>query len=285
MSGMNFDSMVPLTDDVDLGQYRIKGVRNAQGKIVRYLPQDIETAATVFCLTGLLTKTSEVLGISTAALGKWTEREEWINTVTRIQRQHSYELDHKLSNIINLAYDSVVDRLVNGDEVVTKEGEKVRKKMSGRDAAWIGSVLFDKRQIGRKLPTAISEAVNADEKLNQIAQKMAEMAAAMPPPVRDITPAIDANSTPATIDVAEDDDMGKSVQPHNGMRPLGPSLSDGPDFQPVKPTPHNRNAALKEDLSATTYTLVEDEPPAQAQAPTPKGAMTPFGNLDVDDLI
>jgi len=276
--GMNFDSIVPLPDGTDLGSYRIRGVRNAKGQIVRYLPEDIETAAAVYYLTGTLLKTGELLDVATSTISKWVDREEWINTITRLRRQHSDELDHKLSRIIDLAYDEVTERLINGDEVVTREGEKVRKRMSGRDAAWIGSVLFDKRQIGRKLPTAINDSVNADEKLNQIAQKMAEMAAAMPPPVRDITPAVDTHAPGAAHQ--EDIDMGRGINPNNGMRPIAPSQRDMPDFAEVhKPTP--ANAPLKEDLGATRYTPVEPQTPVAH-----RGEVMPFGNLaDVDDLL
>jgi hypothetical protein len=194
-----------MNSETDLKQYRIRGVRNAKGQIVRYLPEDIETAAAVYYLTGTLTRTSEVLKVPASTISKWMDRDEWINAITRLRRRHSDELDHKLSRIINLAYDEVVERLENGDEIITKDGERMRKRMSGRDAAWIGSVLFDKRQISRKLPSTVTDSVSADEKLNQIAQKMAEMVAAMPPPVRDITPGRDT-----TVVV---DNIGRGMEP------------------------------------------------------------------------
>lgn len=251
--GMNFNSVVPLPPDVDLKQYRIRGVRNAEGKIVRYTDQDIETAATVYFLTGTAKATAEVLDISTSAIGKWLDHDIWIATITRLRRQHTDTLDVKLSYIINLAYDGVVDRLQNGDEVVTKDGTKVRKKMSGRDAAWIGSVLFDKRQIGRKLPTKIQEAGNTDEKLNQIAQRLADMAAAQ----QQHLPPVDVTPRGAPIDIQPDDaeqrpTPARRPKPGEGIRPIAPSLTMEPDFEPV--------------------------------APPAEGEYTPFGG-DIDDLI
>jgi hypothetical protein len=80
----------------------------------------------------------------------------WVDILDQAKRERQAELDAKFTKIIHKATDEIMDRLDNGDEVLTKNGEIRRKRIAGREAAWIVGVITDKRAVIRGLPTNIT---------------------------------------------------------------------------------------------------------------------------------
>ena len=91
--------------------------------------------------------------------------------VSRIRDEKKDEIDGKLSGIIEQAFDVVKDRLANGETVfVGKDAQERKKPVTARDATWIGAVSFDKRQIMRNQPTAITSN-STTETLRKLAEE------------------------------------------------------------------------------------------------------------------
>ena len=223
---------------MELEELKLRGVRNAEGQIVRYSADDVEKVAIAYFLCGTVKATIEFfqsqqgirLGHST--ISKWMDREEWITATARIKKVHNDTLDTRMSSIISKAFSAVEDRMENGDVVIVK-GEMMRKPVSMRDLAWTAAVLFDKRQIARKLPTRISGGESSDDKLAQIAAKLGQIAEMGQRRPTDITP--DDNRTAG----------GHAPQPP--QRPLPTPANAG-----VQPQP-------RVDISDAVFTPVDED--------------------------
>lgn len=100
---------------------------------------------------------SSLTGVPVATIRGW-RREGWfVDLLEEIRDENNEKLDSKFTEIVQKTQDLVLDRLENGDFVLTKTGELVRKPVSVRDLALVGAITVDKRQIIRNKPTSIQE--------------------------------------------------------------------------------------------------------------------------------
>ena len=147
-------------------------------KAMNHPDATIIAAARLFQGLGSQLKTAQALGISTTTMHEWihdTGRigELWRETLQMVRTECIIETDRTMSIIIAKAYAAVLERLENGDTKVLGTGELVRCPVSAKDASWIASITFDKRQVLRNLPTQITTSA---EHLSKIADKLASMA-------------------------------------------------------------------------------------------------------------
>lgn len=131
-------------------------------------------AALAWLITGDTEKAELICGVPGRTIRDWMREDSWEHLVNEAKRLKQSELDAKFTKIIHRAVDEVADRLDNGDEVIAKDGTKVLRKLSGREAAWIAAILSDKRAILRGEPTSISKRQNSREHLSEV-QKQLEM--------------------------------------------------------------------------------------------------------------
>lgn len=136
-----------------------------QRKTVRtYSDHDKLRAVAAYVSTGTVNKASQIVEIPRRTMADWSQQEWWHEAVQRVRTEKEGELDAKITAIIDKAFDTVAERLENGETVVNpKTGERYARPISGRDAGWLGAVLFDKQRILRNLPTSISENRSSDQ--------------------------------------------------------------------------------------------------------------------------
>lgn len=129
----------------------------------KHAPNLRQQAVATYLATGDSNQAAKLTGIPARTIRSWFDQDWWIESTERLRAQHEKQLDAKLTAIIEKAMDVTLDRLEYGDEVIGKDGAPVRRKVSGRDAAVIGGVAFDKRALIRGQPTSRVERVNLDE--------------------------------------------------------------------------------------------------------------------------
>lgn len=112
-----------------------------------------KAVATYFATHNYL-KAAELTGIHERTLRRWSKEEWWAEAITEHRQALDEKLDDSYTEIINLVQQEVKDRLENGDEVIVG-GKRQRRKVSAKDAATVGGIVFDKRQLLRRLPTSI----------------------------------------------------------------------------------------------------------------------------------
>lgn len=129
-------------------------------------------AALCWIITGSAKEAGELCGIPGRTILNWMEEPSWEILVAEARKIRQGELDAKFTRVIHKAMDELVDRLDRGDEVVTKNGDTVRRKVSAREAAWIAGVLSDKRAILRGTPTSISSKVGGKEERDTLKKQL-----------------------------------------------------------------------------------------------------------------
>ncbi len=131
-----------------------KGITKKQG----WYPDEkrIEVVSLYACI-GNPTDIATLTGVPVATIRGW-RREQWfITLLEEIRDENNENLDARFTQIVNKAQDLILDRLENGDTVLTKMGELIKKPVSIRDLALVGAITVDKRQIIRNKPTSIQE--------------------------------------------------------------------------------------------------------------------------------
>jgi len=143
----------------------------------QYSDEQRREAAAHYVVHGVMTKVTELTGISSATLSDWKTKSDWWEGLTEsIRAEKSDEIDATISRTLEKSSKQLIDRIDNGDDIITKDGEHVRQLMRGRDLATVFGIMFDKRQIIRNLPTSI-KAESTDSRLNQLAEKVRELSA------------------------------------------------------------------------------------------------------------
>ena len=142
----------------------------------QYTDEQRREAAAHYVLLGNAKKVSELTNIPRTTLSDWTRCEWWQELTVSIRQEKSDEIDASITNILDAASESLLDRIKDGDHVLNKDGEVIRLGMKGRDLATVFGITFDKRQIMRNLPTSI-KAESTDTRLNQLAEKVRELQA------------------------------------------------------------------------------------------------------------
>jgi uncharacterized protein with beta-barrel porin domain len=85
-------------------------------------------------------------------------------------------VDGTLTSIIHAAAGGVMDSILHGDEVIDKNGDLVRRQMSGKDKAWVMGITFDKRALLRGDPTSRTEKVDQKALISELKEDFEAMA-------------------------------------------------------------------------------------------------------------
>lgn len=105
---------------------------------------------------GSLRRVVEITGVPRETIRDWLRSEWWDEIATNVRQQVEHSTRAKLQAIVTAGLDETHDRLLNGNEVLTKLG-KERVKMSGRDAALVTVMMYDKLRLSLNLPGRISD--------------------------------------------------------------------------------------------------------------------------------
>ena len=126
-------------------------------------------AALAWVMCGSYAEAEKLCGISARTIRNWAQEPTWPELIEQARKIKQTELDAEFTKVIHKAVKEVAERLENGDEVVTKDGDRVRKKILAKDAALIAAMFTDKRAVGRGLATSITRReAGTSEKLDVI---------------------------------------------------------------------------------------------------------------------
>lgn len=142
----------------------------------QYTAQQKLEAVTAFVMTGTVMGAVRLTGIKHQLIYEWKNKSSWWPDAYRaVKVQKQEEMDGAMTAIIHVASEEVIDRLLHGDEVITKDGDTVRKKMTGKDSAWVLSIIHDKRALLRGDPTSRTEKIDQKQLIEDLAKKFEEM--------------------------------------------------------------------------------------------------------------
>ncbi len=137
-----------------------------------HFPLELQ-ATRIFVQTGSIAATAKQLGVPMAQIRAFSKTIWWQDEVAALQRDIAAQLDANLTRVLDFTLEALLDRVTNGDVVLVKGAEK-RVRMKAATLAQVASVVFDKRQLVRNMPTAIA---GDTQKLNVLAQKLRALGA------------------------------------------------------------------------------------------------------------
>lgn len=184
-----------------------------------YTDKERIEAVALYAATGSFPRVNELTGISVTSLRGWA-KEEWFHTLLdEIRAENDHQIDAKFNEIIVGALDQLGDRVLNGDLVLNKDGELVRKPVGARDLSIVTAINIDKRQLLRGKPTHRTETVanqSVEQRLANLANEFKKLTGRQPKPseIIDVIPIQEDDNGPEP----STEERGTSGEPTE-MRP------------------------------------------------------------------
>lgn len=131
--------------------------------------QDIDEilAAQLYVEKGVTLESAKRLNITPGLFTAWANSRDGQAAVKALQRQLNSKLEARLTYILNEAAERIVTCFRDGDEHVLKTGEIVKVKVPAVHASRVFDTLFNKRQLLRHEPTAITDVEAAMRDLSE----------------------------------------------------------------------------------------------------------------------
>jgi hypothetical protein len=128
-----------------------------------------------FLSCGNLHKTSRDCLVPLSTLEQWKNQDWWKDGIKEIREGNLTQLDHKLTETLDLALDGVIDRIKKGEvSFDPKTGKKRATPAKLRDLNVAFNTLLDKRQLIRREPTRIVEQHSTAQQLSLLAKQFEE---------------------------------------------------------------------------------------------------------------
>lgn len=139
--------------------------------------EDKQRAVAAYSATGSFLKSSKLIGIPDATIRSWAKQDWWEEELRRADQSETNELKSTYTRIAKRASELLEDRLDNGDEVVTKAGDIVKKQIPGRELAIIAAVATDKRKQAMEQPHTVA-LQSSTERLGQLVEQFIRFSSA-----------------------------------------------------------------------------------------------------------
>lgn len=103
-----------------------------------YTPAQKVAAAQGWLVSGSMADAAMVAGLDVITVRKWKYSAPWWNEVVRRLKVHQQDsIEAMLNTVVNKSLSHIMDRLENGDEFITKDGDKDYLKVKAKDLASI----------------------------------------------------------------------------------------------------------------------------------------------------
>lgn len=154
-----------------------EGVVREDGEGENWLAKE---AVRAYLKCGSLAQVARELDTTVYELQKLAKTQWWTEELGSLRRVEQAALDESLSAILGKTLTEMVERLEFGEKMFNKngvpvldaEGKHVRKPVAAAVLVRIAETVFDKRQLLRGLPTALS---NESTKLQELAEKLEKL--------------------------------------------------------------------------------------------------------------
>ena len=146
------------------------------GKITLYDDTAKINAAYLYAASGNYSKVARDTNIPRTTIVSWAKDSPvWVDSLVKARQEISDEILAYNLEIVIKTNEQIIDRIDNGDTVLTKDGKQVRVPMKGRDLAVVGGIKEDKARVA--LGQATSIGVTQDSR--ELAEVWKELSRAM----------------------------------------------------------------------------------------------------------
>lgn len=122
--------------------------------------------------TGNLREAARMAKINENTVLGWAQQQWWKEGIQKIKEAKDEEMDRLYTQALDKSIVGVLDRIENGEEHVTKDGDVVLKQVGGKDMMLINAMLYDKRNLLRNNGKLVVEhKITTDERLQILADQ------------------------------------------------------------------------------------------------------------------
>lgn len=140
-----------------------------------YSPEQKASVLALYASEMTLEAISEQTGVPYSTLRFWKSQVWWQTMLDEIRGDNEEIFRFRAQQIVDKATKAVLERLELGDEVIDKNGKIQRRKITGKDAAVIGAVFFDKLRTSLNMPNVIHKHVD-ETNLKDLAENFRKVA-------------------------------------------------------------------------------------------------------------
>ncbi len=145
------------------------------GKITLYDDTAKINAAYLYAASGNYSQVARDTNISRPTLMRWAEDSPvWLEALSKARHQIGDEILAGNLKLVIKTNEEVMDRVENGDVVLTKDGKQIRVPMRGRDLAVVSGIKEDKARVALGQATSIVGKAESMESLAQVFRKLSE---------------------------------------------------------------------------------------------------------------
>jgi hypothetical protein len=171
---MAYPKAKPIKQKIDNNQHDLNALYSPRAK---YTAEEKLAAVLAYVMTGTVAGVVRLTGFKQQVISDWKNNSSWWpDAYHNVKKQKQEEVDGTLTSIVHAAAGGIMDRIMHGDEVVDKNGDLVRRKMSGKELAWVMGITYDKRALLRGDPTSRSEKVDQTKLIAELKEDFANMA-------------------------------------------------------------------------------------------------------------
>lgn len=147
------------------------------GEVFRDGPGERELAIChFFNECGTYAETARFFQMSVYEVQKLSHQPWWADEINALRIAEAAANNARFTKVLNMALTKLETRLEEGDVVIDKNGGEHFVPVDAGTLVKAIDVIFDKRQLVRNMPTAITEN---DKKLGELADKLAQLGAAL----------------------------------------------------------------------------------------------------------
>jgi len=145
------------------------------GKITLYDDTAKINAAYLYAASGNYSKVARDTNIPRTTIVSWAKDSPvWVDSLVKARQEISDEILAYNLEIVIKTNEEVLDRVKNGDVVLTKDGKQIRVPMKGRDLAVVGGIKEDKSRVALGQATSIVGKSESMASLAQVFRKLSE---------------------------------------------------------------------------------------------------------------
>lgn len=139
----------------------------------RWSEGDKARAVAAYSTVGSYSKAADLTGIPEMTMRYWAKQPWFLEEMHRVDQADNAELKTVYTKIIKKATMLLEERLDGGDEVVTKDGEIIKKAVSAKELAIISGIAMEKRKQAMETPSMVA-IQNSAEKLLSLMHEFAK---------------------------------------------------------------------------------------------------------------
>lgn len=177
-----------------------------------------------FSVLGNATKVEEVTGVPANTINYWKTLPWWFEEMDKLRKAEDETMISGYGKIMQKTIEQLENRLEEGDTVVLRTGEKVKKPVSAKELAYISTNATNSRQKirGEAIDNAV-KTITMQERLQQLSKQFTSF-------VKNKPSIIDGEVLEKTIE-EETNDQEEGLQTRGSDRDPSPQESQSPTTQ------------------------------------------------------